>query len=82
MKYILPFTLISGTYPHCKNCKHFIAPSYEAPKLNKNYFPMNLSYGRCGRFGIVDIKDGSLIYSYAKYIRNNECKKAKYFEEK
>ena len=54
--------------PICTNCVHFIEHTNNYP-----YDPLtnNKLYGRCKRFGEVDVVTGLVEYEFAEYCRKN-----------
>lgn len=63
-----------GTTPFCVNCLHFIEH-----KNNYSYddSPSDKNYGRCNKFGKVNLVTGTIEYDFAKNCRedDNKCGK-------
>lgn len=82
--YIFYFTLFSiyavySVKPRsCKTCRFFLPGTLAGKYEIGNYF------GRCRKFGYVDIKTLEINYSYAHFLRadENQCgKQGKHYEE-
>ena len=69
-------------YPACKNCIHFIPHSTNYPYED---IPNDEQYGRCKKFGDMNLVSGSIGYDYALICRKYEIKcgkNGKFYEEK
>ena len=60
--------------PNCLNCLHFIEHTNNYPY---DPIPSNEQYGKCKKFGEVNLIDGIIDYDLAKNCRNdnNKCGK-------
>lgn len=56
--------------PLCKHCKHFLQP-----------VDTKARYGRCARFGRINMVDGSQEFWYASMVRDSHCK-GDWFEQR
>lgn len=50
--------------PTCRNCVYFIEHTYP-------YDPIPSDYGKCKKFGEVDLVTGAIEYDFAKSCRDN-----------
>jgi len=81
--YKIYFTILKNNFstgirnkglPICFNCSHFIAHTNNYPY---DPIPSNERYGRCKKFGEVDMISGVIEYDLASYCRldDNKCGK-------
>jgi len=63
----LPF-IRNSEFPVCANCLHFIEHTNNYPY---DPIPDNKLYGRCKKFGEVDLITGLIEYDFAKNCRDN-----------
>jgi len=61
--------------PICSNCVHFIEHTNKYPY---DPFPSDSLYGKCKKFGEVNIVSGIVAYDFASLCRDNNNKCGKY----
>lgn len=64
--------------PICSNCLHFIEHTNNYPY---EPIPSNERYGRCNKFGEVDMVTGTIKYDLASSCRLNDSKCGKFGSE-
>jgi hypothetical protein len=67
----IKYPIRNTNFPSCINCTHFIEHTnlypYDSPTSDKDY-------GRCKKFGEINLITGSIEYDFAKDCRYNENK--------
>lgn len=58
-------------FPVCKNCVHFIEHTNNYPY---DPVPDNEQYGKCKKFGEMDVVSGAVHHDYARLCRENTKK--------
>jgi len=66
----IPSMVRNLQYPACKNCVHFIEHTNNYP-----YDPVpDNNYGKCKKFGEMNLVTGGIEYDFAKLCRQNDKK--------
>jgi hypothetical protein len=64
MAYRVPYVSTQATPKLCKDCKHYIRPEKNG----------DLRLGRCAKFGMIHLVDGTVDYDMASNARENKCR--------
>lgn len=68
----------NSNYPICFNCAHFI--KYQDSNLDNDH----RAFGKCKKFGKMDLVSGEVKHDYAEHCRNDDRRcgeKAAFYEE-